>query len=658
MSSISLPGFEVLDQLRQTSKTVTVKAVQQSLDRTVALNFLRPELASDPNEARRFLSIARVCAQIKADGLPQIYDINSHGEQPYMVMEHVEGLSVAEIVRQNGPLPIALSIRIAITVADALNHAWQQSRLVHRNLKPSEIRIDDRGTPKLTDFGRATVILPNGHLADEEEPGMVVGTPNFLSPEQVQGSSAIDCRADIYALGATLYYMITGRVPFPDSDPEAVIQKQLTEQIPHPRTFRPDLTTSASGLISRLMMKVPEDRYTDWTDAMGDMQLTLKNHPLRRRETPQKGISTVSSVVAATQDVPPAPELPMLRKVDIRGTTIIPTMPVGTPLPATPRAAPVTAAPPPPASLSPVVIAEPAAAAPAAAAAEKPKHTSAFVLTLRVALCLLLGLWFVVLGNDRLNNPLQLPLPSPLLPLDAWFGTPASPRPRVTVAEAPPAITPSAAPVAAPAPAPAPAAPAGTPAPATAAPTAATPATAAATPAAKPAAPSAQAQALPPEQLKQLADALTRGDLAGARTLLNATSSTDATRLAEYCSAVAAIADPLQLAEQTLLAAKGQELTITYMGKERKITPRSVSNGEINADFVTADGNRPVVLKTAKFTPEELLKLLPPQPETPPVHAAVCIALLKAGHKADIAAHVPYCGVLGPVFEAAAAALP
>jgi serine/threonine-protein kinase len=618
MSSPFLPGFQVLDTLRQTSKTLTVKAVQISLERTVAVTCLRPEQVANPNEVRRFLGIARVCAQIKADGLPQIYDITSHGDHPYIIMEHVEGLTLAELVHQNGPLQVAMSVRVACTIADALNHAWKQSRLVHRNLKPSEIRIDDRGTPKLTDFGRATVILPDGHPIDEDEPGVIVGTPNFLSPEQVQGTTAVDCRADIYALGATLYYMITGRVPFPDIAPEAVIQKQLTDQIPHPRTFRPDLPASISGLISRMMMKIPDDRYADWTEAMGDMQLALKGQPLRRRDTPPGGISTVSAVVANSAATP-APELPQLRKVDARTSGPAPAEPATLPRSAAEKKAPRSS------GLSPVV---------------------------RVTLWILLGVWFVLLGNDRLGNPLVLPLPSPLLPLDAWLGTgpaaPAAPAPRAIADNpAPPAAPPvnSTVAPATPEPIPQAVAPVTTPA------LPAKPVVAEKPPEpAKPLLP----QTLPPEVARRMSDSLARGDLAGARALLAAGIPLDPARLTEFRSALAAIPEPLALAEQTLQASKGQEMAVTYLGKERKIIPRNITNGEIEADFVTADGNRPVTLKLSKFTADELLKLLPQAPETPAAHAAVCLALLKANRKADIAAHVPDCGVLGPLFEAAA----
>ncbi|MEI6210658.1 MAG: serine/threonine-protein kinase [bacterium] len=637
MSSISLPGFQVLDTLRQTSKTITVKAVQISLERTVSLTFLRPELATNPNEVRRFLNVARVCAQLKADGLPQIYDINSQGDQPYLIVEHVEGLSVSEIVGQVGPLAIPLSVRVAITIADALGHAWEQSRLVHRNLKPSEIRIDGRGTPKLTDFGRATIIQSDGRQADEEEAGLIVGTPNFLSPEQVQGLPNIDCRSDIYSLGATLYYMITGHVPFPDCDPETVIQKQISAQISHPRTYRPDLSANVSGLIARMMMKLPEDRYADWTEAMGDMNLALKNQPLRRRDAPPKGISTVASVVASSAATP-APELPQLRKVTTSETEVPADADTQAQAPVRMRMAPRSAA------------------ASAARDEEIAKTDHGLSMLVRIAMWFLLVIWLVLLGNDRLNNPLQLSLPSPLLPLDNWLGTashpppPASnPRPPIT----PPAMTPPRPPVTPPA------------APVVDSPPASVPAPTvpvAVIPAPAPKAPEPEKthlpQIIPPDTAKRLADTLVRGDLAGMRAILAVTLPMDPARLAEIRSAASAIPDPLQLAEQTLEASKGQELSITYLGKDRKIVPRSVANGEIEADFITADGNRAVTLKLAKFSSDELLKLLPARPESPATRAAVCLVLLKANRKADVAAHVPHLGRLGALFEAAAAQLP
>jgi predicted Zn-dependent protease len=132
----------------------------------------------------------------------------------------------------------------------------------------------------------------------------------------------------------------------------------------------------------------------------------------------------------------------------------------------------------------------------------------------------------------------------------------------------------------------------------------------------------------------------------------------DPTRLAEYRTALSAIPEPLKLAEQNLQALTGKELSIQYMGKDRTIIPRRAENGELEADFVAADSRRLVVLKLSKFTAEELLKLLPAQPDSPAAHAAVCLTLLKANRKEDATAHARACGVLAPLFEAAAAAQP
>lgn len=613
MSGLSVPGFEVLETIRQSSKTVTVKAVQHSLDRTVVLTFLRPELAPQPNEVRRFLGIARVCSQLKAQGLPQIYDIVSDADRHYIVMEFVEGPSLASLVSQKGPMAATQSVRIAFTVAEALDHAWQQSRLVHRNLKPSEIRIDARGTPKLTDFGRATVVPPDGRIVDDEDAGLIVGTPNFLSPEQAQGDVPLDCRADMYALGATLYYMVTGRVPFPDSDPETVIRKQITDQIPHPRTFRSDLPATVGGLITRLMMKLPEDRYSTWSDAMGDMQHVLKGLPLRRRNPPK----SISTVAAPTTEAP-TPDAARLRRT------------------------------------------EPAAGPAAPANARAARHSGP-PQALRTALWMGLGLWFALLANDRLGNPAKLPLPSPLIPIATWeaqIRTALSPEPAplappaATVAPTPPAATVVAPPAAA-----GPAADSATPAPGAPATAQAVPATPnAIVPAPLTPAPekSALPRELPAEYARRLTSALKQGDLDGARAMLAVSVPMDAAKLAEFRAALQAIPDPLRLAEDTLLRARGQETTVTYMGKERRIIPRSVANGEIQADFVSAEGTRPVTFKTAKFTPDELLKLLPPEPDSPAAQAACCIALLKANRPDDVATRRAACGILAPLFAPAA----
>lgn len=614
MSSPSLPGFEIVEALRETSKTVTVKAIQRSLDRMVALTFLRPEFAAQPGVVQQFLSVARVCSQMKFPGFPQIYDIASDGDRPYIVLEHVEGQTVAERVSQHGPMPYAQALRIGLTISDALDLAWKQNRLVHRNLKPSEIRVDDRGTAKLTDFGRAIVVLPDGRTVEDEESGLVVGTPNFLSPEQVQAGSQFDCRADIYSLGATLYYMVTGCVPFPTSSPETVLNQQLTEQIPHPRNIRAELPAPVCGLLVRMMMKRPEDRYADWTEAMGDMNLALKNQPLRRRETPAVGISTV----APPQTAPP-PESTQLRRIDA----------------STPGVKPRAGRSAPPAQTPPVTVAP---------------HQPA--LHIRILFALLLVGWLAVLANDRLENRLlHLPVATPLVPIGHW----ARQARQWLETVPPPATLPVSAPVAAHPPAGArtpPTTPSPTPA-ATTAPTPPPPPP----PTTKnvPTAPVESQQPLPPDVVKRLAVFLGAGDRTAARRILGENLPLPASRLRAFSDAIDAIPNPLDLAEETLLKSAGQEVTISYMGKERRIIPRRSIDGTIQADFVSPDGPRPVTFKTARFAPDEIVKLLP-QAETPALHAAWCIALLKANRREEAGQHAGQCGLLAPVFQAAAAA--
>ena len=626
MSTLSVPGFEILETLRQTSKTITLKAVQTSLDRTVALVFLRPELSSDATEVRRFLNTARVCSHLKSPSLPQIYDIASDGDRPYLVMEQVDGPSLSDLVNQKGPLAPTQAVRIIQSIAEALETAWKTNRVIHRNIKPSEIRIDARGISKLADFGRATVITLEGLAADDEGTGMIVGTPNFLSTEQAQGLAQIDFRSDMYALGATLYFALTGRVPFPDSDPETVVRKQIEEQIPHPRAFRPDLPGNICGLIIRLMMKLPEDRYASWNEALGDMQHVLRSQPLRRREEPFRGISTV----AAYENEAPAVEAPRLRMVS-KGT--------GT--------------------------STPVADALVASAAKDKCRTPA---PLRATLWLLLALWFAALANERVGNPMKLPLPHPLLPLNTWedwvvglFAEPPAPPTPVKPVTPPPAPVPAKpllhaittppgdlSVAAMPKPAPAPVAPtpvvtpSATPAPAP------TP-----EPVQRPPVVPSLPQALPSDVTRNLASALASGNIIAARSALAGKINVDPDRLAEFRTAVAAIPDPQSLAEETLMRSRNQEVTITYMGKDRKIIPHSIVNGDISADYVSDEGKRPVTFKMSKFTPDEIVKLVPADSDKPAVQAAYCIALLTAGRKDDVGPHRVKCGVLAPIFEAA-----
>lgn len=517
MYATSIPGFEILEQIQASSKTLIWRARQHSLDRIVTLKLLQPEAAVQPAELARFLLVARTLARLKADGLAQIFDVVSEGECHYIVMESVDGPTLTDLVGQKGSLPVAQAVRIAITVAEALGQAWNAGRLVHRNLKPTGIRLDARGVAKLTDFGQAVLAVNDYADATGLDAGHIVGTPNFLSPEQSAGVSQLDCRADMYALGAVLYYLVTGHMPFCELPAEAVIKMQIYGQLPHPHTFRADLPTPVCGLIERLTMKLPDDRYATWTEAMGDMQHVLKNLPLRRRETAPKGTATI------------APEAPSTAP---RAVNKRPAPPAGRPLVST-----TTAIPP--------------------ARPQANMHHGAFM---RVVLWLLLIGWFVVLANDRLGDPMRLgfDLSSAAAQIRARFAPPSTSITGQTRPVTP--IQKPAAPVVAVRPA---------------TPPESTPSPEPNSPRHIPLDP----VMLSPELTGRLSVALSRGDLDAARTMLRNTPDSPAVMAAR--DLLAETPDINQLTEEGIMRSRNQEVEIEFMGKKRMVVPQRVINGEI-----------------------------------------------------------------------------
>ncbi len=602
MHAASIPGFEILELIQESSKTLTWRARQHSLDRIVTLKVLQAEAAVHPAELARFLLVARTLSRLKADGLAQIYDVVSEGERHYIVMEAVDGPTLSDLVLQKGHLPVAQVMRIAFTVAEALAQAWDVGRLVHRNLKPTAIRLDSRGVAKITDFGQAVLALPD-HDVTELDEGHIVGTPHFLSPEQSAGERHLDCRADMYALGTVLYYLLTGHMPFGELPAEAAIQMQISGQLPHPRAFRADLPATACGLVERLTMKRPEDRYATWTDAMGDMQHVLKNLPLRRRESAPKGAATLAP------ETPPAPRSATTPAMSVTGR---------------------------PAST-------PGAAAAAGAAARPRPHARGPSPFTRMLLWLLLTVWFAVLANDRLGDPLRLGYELASVPGDvrALFARlSAQVRPATPVA-----ATPTAAPRQPTTPVPPPATPPSTPSVTPPEPPPPAPSAEPPVPRAAPAEP----VTLAPELTGRLSVELRQGNLEAARAMLRAAPASPAVLAAR--AVLDEAPDMNRLVEDGIMRMRGQEIEIEFMGKKRQVVPQRVVNGEIFVD-ITAD-KRTVSFETRRLSPAERLRWAG-NLDTPAKQTAACAMMLQSGDVAYTAEKAGACGILAPAFEMAA----
>ena len=191
-------------------------------------------------------------------------------------MEYVEGHTVHEHLVKEGPYSESAALSIAIQVAKALNHAHQLG-IVHRDVKPKNILITDKGVAKLADMGLARSV--SDREAAEAEAGKAFGTPYYISPEQIRGDINIDSRSDVYGFGATLYHMVTGKAPFDGPDVRSVMKKHLSNPLVPPDHVNSDLSNGISEIIELCLAKDPNNRYASTADLIEDIQSVIDGLP-------------------------------------------------------------------------------------------------------------------------------------------------------------------------------------------------------------------------------------------------------------------------------------------------------------------------------------------------------------------------------------------
>ena len=226
----------------------------------VAVKVLPPDRAADPTALERFRREARAVAALDHPNIVRAYDIDSDGPTHYLVMEYVEGRNLHDVVKADGPLDVRRAAGMVAQVAAALQHAHERG-LVHRDIKPANLILDAAGTVKVLDLGLARFFQPDGRPADGDDGELVVGTADYMAPEQSFDSPSADTRADIYSLGCTLYYLLTGKAPFQE---KSVARKLLCHQFRKPeplKVVRPDLPAGLVAVVDRMTAKDPVDRY-------------------------------------------------------------------------------------------------------------------------------------------------------------------------------------------------------------------------------------------------------------------------------------------------------------------------------------------------------------------------------------------------------------
>ena len=286
----SISGYEIIDVLGKGGTGTVYLARQLSLNRSVAIKILPDYLANDSAYVMRFRQEATSAAQIKHPGIVQIYDAGEDNGQFYFVMEYVNGETTASRVLRKGYLDDTNALLIGEAVAAAMEHAWNQTKLVHRDIKPDNILIDSDGTVKVADLGLAKLVDQSSTTITMSK--ALIGTPHYCAPEQARGSVDVDCRSDIYALGATLYHFVTGSAPFSETPGISAMVKNITDYLPNPVDCNPDVSDNLSCLIEKMMVKDRQNRHQSWSEVLDDIgQVIVGKPPLSER--PRAGASTV-----------------------------------------------------------------------------------------------------------------------------------------------------------------------------------------------------------------------------------------------------------------------------------------------------------------------------------------------------------------------------
>jgi serine/threonine-protein kinase len=329
------------------------------MDKTVAIKVLRPSLAADEKIVARFSREARAASRISH---PNALSVTDFGEDEtghvFLVMEFLSGRTLKHEIREEGPLPLARVVDIARQIGDAL-HAAHEQGVVHRDLKSDNIMLLDTMTgdhAKVLDFGIAKINEPDGVVdTNLTAPNLVIGTPQYMSPEQCSQDSEIDARSDIYSFGVILYEMLVGHVPFSGDSPTMVMMKHLQDPVPSVLEERSDLPASVARVVARAMAKVPRNRYQNVAELVEDLTIAsgMTIHRLGPVETTAPAARVGSdepdevTVVRTREEPPYVPPQSVPRREPVM-------VPVAGPMPPPPQAA---------ASFNPMKILIPAAVA-------------------------------------------------------------------------------------------------------------------------------------------------------------------------------------------------------------------------------------------------------------------------------------------------------
>ncbi|MBM4041016.1 MAG: hypothetical protein FJ290_21155 [Planctomycetes bacterium] len=299
----TLGGCRILRRIGRGGMGVVYEAEQTSLRRIVALKVPLPSLmAEDRTYAERFLREARTAARLNDPNVVQVHDAGTDGQYYYMIMEFVDGEGLDKRIRRKATLPVSEALAITLQAARGLAAAHRVD-LIHRDIKPSNFLITQKGIVKLADFGLAKAVMG---VPDLTFSSAVVGTPEYMSPEQCKGEE-LDPRSDIYSLGTSLYEMLTGRRPFDAQTKVAVMYKHVHEPIPTDLRRMPGISASVAAIVERMLAKRPEERFQSAEELIAALKPILREpQPDARLLAPERPAMASVPGAAPAVERPPA----------------------------------------------------------------------------------------------------------------------------------------------------------------------------------------------------------------------------------------------------------------------------------------------------------------------------------------------------------------
>ncbi|MCK4658496.1 MAG: serine/threonine protein kinase [Phycisphaerae bacterium] len=282
-----LGAYKIKGFIGQGGMGIVLKAYEESLNRTVALKILRPDLAGDQTALARFTREAQAVAALRHPNIVTVHAVGEEHGAHFLAMEFVDGPSLCGLIQEAGPLPAKTILPFFGQILSALARA-HEAGLIHRDIKSSNILVDQANQAvKIADFGLARM---QGSTSRMTTTGSILGTPEYMSPEQAVGTGQIDYRTDLYSAGVVLYEMLTGQTPFKADTPSAVIHQILHNDPPDPRTMIKDADPHLASLALRLMAKRPEDRFDSALEAIAALNAGERIRSPQRRRRVRRGM--------------------------------------------------------------------------------------------------------------------------------------------------------------------------------------------------------------------------------------------------------------------------------------------------------------------------------------------------------------------------------